>query len=105
MEIILDLILGLGAFGAATYCFVLSKRLKNLANLDEGVGAAIARLAMQVDQLTHALNAAQSSAQGAGALASERTERAEDVAQRLELLLASMHDLNLPSDTPPRSTT
>lgn len=93
MTVISDILLASGAFAAALYCYVLSRRLTRFTKLESGMGGAIAVLSAQVDDLTRAL----SRAQGAAAASSENltslTTRAEDVAGRIELLLASLHDL------------
>lgn len=102
MGFLSDLLLAAGAFGAAVFCLVLSRRLKALTALDSGMGAAIAVLSAQVDDLTRALKAAQDAAQGTAGRLSAQTERAEAAARRLELLVAALHDL--PDTAPPART-
>ena len=99
MEVIADILLITGAATAALYCIVLSRRLKRFNDLEKGVGGAIASLSLQVDDMTKTLDAAKSSAQGSNESLSGLTQRAEDVAKRLELLVASMHDLPTGSET------
>jgi len=96
MTLISDILLSLGAFGAAIYCFVLSARLKKFTTLESGMGSAIAVLSAQVDDMTRALDRARSAATGSASSLEGLTTRAEAVAQRIELLLASMHDLPEP---------
>lgn len=93
MDLIADILLISGALGAAFYCLILARRLNRFTNLENGVGGAIAVLSAQVDDMTRTLGQAQGSANGANASLASLTERAEDVARRLELLVASMHDL------------
>lgn len=93
MDLIADILLGAGAIGAALYCIVLSRRLRHFADLEKGVGGAIATLSAQVDGMNDALGRAQASAGKAGGSLEGLTKRAEEVAARLELLVASMHDL------------
>ncbi|WP_343503169.1 hypothetical protein [Alloyangia pacifica] len=93
MEMIADILLAAGAFGAGFYCFVLSRRLTRFTDLEKGVGGAVAVLSAQVDDLTRTLEAAQQAAGKSGETLSDLTERGEQVAHRLELLIASMHDL------------
>ncbi|MDJ0627406.1 MAG: hypothetical protein QNJ44_04020 [Rhodobacter sp.] len=93
MDLISDILLIAGAAGAAFYCIVLSRRLSRFTNLDQGVGGAIAVLSAQVDDMTRALAEAQGSANGSTETLATLTERAEDVARRLELMVAAMHDL------------
>lgn len=94
MELIADILLVAGALGAAFYCFVLARRLARFNDLEKGVGGAVAVLSAQVDDLTRTLNAAQSSTRDTTASLDGLTDRAETVAKRLELLVASMHDLS-----------
>ena len=92
-EMIADVLLIAGGFGAGFYCFVLARRLSRFTNLEKGVGGAVAVLSAQVDDLTKTLTAAQSTAASSKHSLDDLTTRAEDVAKRLELLVASMHDL------------
>lgn len=93
MELIADILLIAGAASAAFYCIVLARRLNRFTNLEQGVGGAIATLSAQVDDMTRTLTDAQGSARGSTATLADLTARAEDVARRLELLVAAMHDL------------
>ncbi len=96
MNLISDILLSLGAFGAAIYCFVLSNRLKKFTTLESGMGSAIAVLSAQVDDMTKALDRARAAASGSASSLEGLTTRGEAVAARIELLLASMHDLPQP---------
>lgn len=93
MNLIADILLAGGAFGVAVYCFVLSRRLTRFTDLERGVGGAVAVLSAQVDELTRALESARKAADGSGETLRELTERAENVSRRLELHVASLHDL------------
>lgn len=93
MDLIADILLAAGAFGAGVYCFVLSRRLSRFNDLEKGVGGAVAVLSAQVDDLTRTLETAQKTASTSTESLDGLTERAETVARRLELLVASMHDL------------
>ncbi|AUC53486.1 hypothetical protein CDO87_09910 [Sagittula sp. P11] len=93
MDMIADILLVAGALGAGFYCFILARRLTKFTDLENGVGGAVAVLSAQVDDLTKTLDAARGSAGESSRSLQELTERAEDVARRLELLVASMHDL------------
>lgn len=110
MELIADILLIAGAVGAAYYCVVLSRRLSRFTDLEKGVGGAIAVLSAQVDDMTKTLEWAQGSASGSTTTLQALTGRAEDVAKRLELLVASMHDLPTVADpgatsAPPKPAT
>lgn len=93
MALIADMLLAAGAFGAAIYCYVLSGRLKKFTALESGMGGAIAVLSVQVDDMTRTLAAAGSAATGSASNLEGLTRRGEAVAARLELLVASLHDL------------
>lgn len=100
MDLIADFILGLGAFGTALYCLILSRRLKRFNNLRDGMGGAVAVLSAQVDDMTKTLDHAQSAAGQSAAILTELTERAETSARKLELMMASLHDLPEPTEQP-----
>lgn len=93
MDLIADILLISGALGAGLYCIILSRRLTKFTNLERGVGGAIAVLSTQVDDMTKALEEARSATSSSATSLKTMTGRAEGVAQRLELLVASMHDL------------
>ena len=93
MELISDVLMSAGAFGAAIYCYVLAGRLKRFSTLESGMGGAIAVLSAQVDDMTRALEKARGAANGSASSLEGMTARAEAVAARLELLVAAMHDL------------
>lgn len=93
MAFIADILLTAGALAAGFYCFILSRRLRRFTDLEHGVGGAIAVLSVQVDDLSKALKQAETaSAQSANSLAAQ-SQSAEAVAKRLELLIASLHDI------------
>lgn len=102
MELISDFLLVAGSFGAAVYCYVLSARLKKFTTLETGMGGAIAVLSAQVDDMTVALEKARGAANGSAESLEALTARGEAVARKLELLLASLHDLPDPKSPPPR---
>jgi hypothetical protein len=103
MELIADILLVAGSFGAAVYCYVLSTRLKRFTTLESGMGGAIAVLSAQVDDMTVALEKARGAANGSAESLQTLTARGEAVARKLELLVASLHDLPEPkaASSPP----
>lgn len=110
MAIVADILLGAGAFGAAIYCMVLSRKLQRLTQLDSGMGGAIAVLSAQVDDMTRTLGRAQDAARDSAGALEAQTRRAEEAVARIELLLASLHDLpdaagaeDAPEPEPPRA--
>lgn len=113
MELIADMLLAAGAVGAGFYCFVLGRRLNRFNNLEKGVGGAVAVLSAQVDDLTKMLAAAQKTASVSTETLSDLTLRAETTCQRLELQMASLHDVpevvssveSIPSSSAPQTPT
>lgn len=99
MALIADMLLAAGALGAGFYCFILSRRLRRFTDLEKGVGGAVAVLSVQVDDLTKTLHRAQATAKSSVDTLAQVSQRAEAAAQRLELLVASLHDL--PEPPPP----
>ncbi len=92
MNLIADGMLIAAALVAAIYCLVLARRLKRLRNLDKGLGAAIASLSSQVNEMRDALESAKQVSGASVRELAERTARAEVAAGRLELLLATLHE-------------
>ena len=103
MEMIADILLVAGALGAGLYCYVLARRLSRFNDLENGVGGAVAVLSAQVDDLTKTLHQAQNTASASTESLGGLTDRTESVAKRLELLVASMHDLPEPQKAPPKT--
>lgn len=99
MNMIADIFLGASALGAGFYCYVLARRLTRFNDLQGGVGGAVATLSVQVDDLQQTLASARETANASSESLEALTTRAEDVARRLELLVAAMHDL--PETAPP----
>ncbi len=93
MELVADILLVAGALGAGFYCFVLARRLNRFNDLEKGVGGAVAVLSSQVDDLKRSLDAARSTSEGSNEALEKLTSRAEAVSNRLELMMASLHDL------------
>lgn len=97
MAYIADMLLVAGALGAALYCYVLARRLRRFTDLEKGVGGAVAVLSAQVDDLTKTLDRAQATAKDSVETLAEVSRRAEAAANRLELLMAALHDLPEPA--------
>lgn len=99
MDVIADILLVAGALGAGFYCFILARRLTRFTDLENGVGGAVAILSAQVEVLQKTLDSARATAGESTRSLESLTDRAEDAARRLELLVASLHDL--PRDDAP----
>lgn len=102
IQMVSDILLGVGALGAAVYCVVLARRLKRFNTLENGVGGAVAVLSAQVDDMTRSLDAARKAAGDSSRTLTDLTGRAEAAARKLELMMASLHDL--PDPAAARST-
>ena len=103
MDLIADILLAAGALGAGFYCLVLGRRLNRFNDLEKGVGGAVAVLSAQVDDLTKTLAMAQETANTSAETLAQLSLRAEDTARRLELQMASLHDIppaNRPEQAP-----
>ncbi len=93
MDLISDLLLISGALAAGFYCYVLSRRLAAFTDAESGVGQVVASLSVQVDDLNKSIQAAREEAGTSSSALTELTTRAERVSTRLELMVASMHDI------------
>lgn len=98
MAFIADILLTAGAMAAGFYCFILSRRLRRFTDLEKGVGGAIAVLSVQVDDLSKALRQAEAASINSANSLATQSQSAEDSAKRLELLIASLHDLPSPPE-------
>lgn len=108
MALLADALLIAGALGAGLYCLVLSSRLRRFTDLEKGVGGAVAVLSAQVDDLKKSLDSAKNAATGSVETLTEVSSRAETASERLELLIASLHDIPEPpkekTEEPEKST-
>lgn len=104
MDLIADALLAAGAVGAAIYCIVLSRRLKRFNNLQNGMGGAVAVLSAQVDDMTKTLEQARSAAGNSAEQLLDLTTRAEAASRKLELMMASLHDLPEEQSSPSPNT-
>ena len=93
IELISDVLLGITTLGLATYCLVLSRKIKNF-------DAKKTELEKQTHMLSERLEACISTVDKSQNVAKERTkelsivtQKAEEASTQLKLLLASLHDL------------
>lgn len=99
LDYVADGALILAALFAAAYCHNLSRRIKKLNGFDTGLGGAIAVLSSQVDGLKKAVAQAEASAHAASSGLQDTIKEAEDLAERLDVMIASMHDVAQPAAT------
>ena len=101
MEMIANILLAGAAFGLATYCFILQRRITRFSQLENGMGGEIAVLSAQVDDMTGVLARAQDAARESSHRLEDLTLRAEAASRQLELLVSSLHDLPEAESTTP----
>ena len=101
MELVINFLLILGTLCAATFSYVLARRVRKLGDLDQGLGKAISALSSQVDDMSEALLLAQKQASSSTREIETLTARAEKAATRLELLLAGLHENRKPQKEDP----
>lgn len=91
-----DAALILASLGAAVFCLVLSRRLSRLSSVDNGLGGAIAVLSAQVDDMNRALSEMKSGTQTSAQKLEALNREAQQLAEELELMLSTSHDLAPP---------
>ncbi len=92
MGFLSDVLLLSAALLSALYCWVLARRLKKLNNMDNDLGAAIAALSAQVEEMRMALADVAQSADSRVEMLQSVTSQANRAADRLELTLAALHE-------------
>jgi len=92
MELIMDGLLMAGTVFAGTYCWVLSRRVRELKDLDNGLGGAITTMTRQLGQAQTALEAAKGMSRESQQELAELTRRAESAAGQLKILLAAVRE-------------
>ena len=102
MEFLADGLLVVGSVTIAVYCFVLSRRLSALSDMDSGLGQAIGALSDQVGETRASLKDTCDQTEAMVKDLASLTARAEIAAGRLELLLATVHDGKPVAEVPAR---
>ena len=102
MEFLADGLLIVGSLTIAIYCFVLSRRLNALRDMDSGVGKAIGELSDQVARTRASLRETRDQTEAIVSDLNGLTARAEIAAGRLELLLATVHEGQDKAEVPAR---
>jgi len=89
MELISDIVVISAALGAAFYCFSVSKQLKNLDKLDQGIGQAVTDLSQKTVKLKQSLESVnQETSLNADAL----EKKIKEAKEALDLLDRRMND-------------
>ena len=93
LTLLSDILLIAATLGLAIWCRALSRRLKAFNDLDTGLGGTIAALSLQVDELKESLAKATEQTANREAILDEANARADDRIGRMEMLLASLEDI------------
>ncbi|MEM9796290.1 MAG: hypothetical protein AAF919_07360 [Pseudomonadota bacterium] len=102
LSLLSDLILVLATIGVAIYARGVGRRVRRLADLDDGLGAAVKDLSDHVDKLTALHGEIRSAVEAEAPRLTALTSQADERIGRMELLLASLEDTD-PS-LPPRTS-
>jgi hypothetical protein len=109
MTVIMDGLLVAATIFAGTYCWVLSRRVRALMDLDKGLGGAITTMTRQIEQAKLALDEAKAAGRGNREELQALIGKADAAAVQLRLLMASQRDADRPrgsrmrGDAEPRS--
>lgn len=97
MQLITDGLLVAGALFAGIYCWVLSRRVLALKNLDSGLGGAITQMTRALEDARRALEEAKTSNREGRQELRELINRADAASGQLRILLAAGRDLAPPA--------
>lgn len=93
LSLLSDILLIAATVGLAVWCRLLSNRLRAFNAADAGTEETIAALARRVDDLRTSIAAARIDTTGRDARIAELNAGADDRIGRMEMLLASLEDL------------
>lgn len=93
MTLITDGLLLAAAVFAGAYCFVLSRRLRALRDLDSGLGAAIMQMTRSLEDARRALEEAKATSRDGNKELKDLIIRAEAASGQLRILLSATRDL------------
>ena len=109
MTVIMDGLLVAATIFAGSYCWVLSRRVRALMDLDKGLGGAITTMTRQIEQAKLALDEAKAAGRGNREELQALIGKADAAAAQLRMLMASQREADRPrslrtrSDAEPRS--
>lgn len=92
MNLIMDGLLMAGTLFAGLYCWVLSGRVRDLKNLDDGLGASIVTLTRQIELARTTLDEARAGAKENRSELEKLIGQAENSSGRLKMLLSAGRD-------------
>ncbi len=96
MTVIMDGLLVAATIFAGTYCWVLSRRVRALMDLDKGLGGAITTMTRQIEQAKLALDEAKAAGRGNRDELQALIGKADAAAAQLRMLMASQRDFDRP---------
>jgi hypothetical protein len=96
MTVIMDGLLVAATIFAGTYCWVLSRRVRALMDLDKGLGGAITTMTRQIEQAKLALDEAKAAGRGNREELQALIAKADAAAAQLRMLMASQRDIDRP---------
>lgn len=103
MTVIMDGLLVAATIFAGTYCWVLSRRVRALMDLDKGLGGAITTMTRQIEQAKLALDEAKAAGRGNREELQALIAKADAAAAQLRMLMASQREADRPRSSRMRS--
>lgn len=104
MLLIADGLLIATCLTAALYCYVLSRRLKQFSNTEDGVGKQVRELNLALDETRNALKEAQLNASGATEALSQEVTKARKLISQLRTLSRESSITPVPAGSAPSVT-
>ncbi len=92
MGLLMDGLLMAASIFAGGYCWVLSRRVADLKNLDKGLGGTIVNLTRQIELARVTLEEARVNSKNSSNELAQLSARAETAAAQLRLILATMDE-------------
>ncbi len=89
MDLLMNGLLMAGTLFAGGYCWILARRVRDLKQLDSGLGGAIVTLTRQIELARSTLDEAKSSSRDTSRELSQLVTRADGAAGQLRILLAA----------------
>lgn len=93
MSLISDLLLLSATIAAFLYCFILSVKMKRLREKEAQYSVALNKVTSQVDRFVNQIECAKNTLKNVEHEFNSRIEKGASLSRRLELLIASLHDI------------
>lgn len=101
MDLLMNGLLTAATLFAGGYCWILARRVRDLKNLDQGLGGSIVTLTRQIELARATLDEARASARDNRQDLIQLVGRAESASGQLKLLLAAIRHPEPPEAKPP----